>query len=327
MSFFLGVDLGATKSHTVIADGEGQVVGFGLAGPGNHQVIGYDGMLQTLQQGLAQALTAAHLSPTDIAAAGFGVAGYDWPSQKPDMLVVLNQLGLNCPIALVNDGVPPLLAAANGNWGVSLVAGTGCNCRGRDKSRQREGRVTGYGYHMGEFAGASELVWRAMQIVSHEWTKRGRPTAISTAFIKYTGAKDLADLIEGYTEGFYRVNSPAAPLIFEAAESGDAVAQELICWTGVELGEMANAVIRQLDFENETFDVVLSGSLFKGGPLLIDPMWQTITALAPHARLVHLKAPPVIGSVILAMEQGRLAGTAEMRQRLTGTLETVMRKE
>lgn len=325
MSYFLGVDLGATKSHTVIADEKGVVVGFGLAGPGNHQVIGYDGMLNTLQQGLAQALRGVNIAAADITAAGFGVAGYDWPSQRPDMFVVLNQLGLNCPMALVNDGVPPLLAAASDGWGVSLIAGTGCNCRGRDKSRRREGRVTGYGYHMGEFAGASELVWRAMQHVAHEWTRRGRPTAISTAFINYAGAKDLDDLIEGYTEGFYRVDSPAAPLIFEAAESGDAVAQELICWTGVELGEMANAVIRQLELETETFDVVLSGSLFKGGPRLIDPMWQTVTTLAPNARLVHLKAPPVIGSVILAMEQVGLVGTAEVRQRLTNTLESVIR--
>lgn len=325
MTYFLGVDLGATKSHFVIAGETGKVAGFGRAGPGNHQIIGYPGMLSTLRQGLDGALSAAGLTTADISAAGFGVAGYDWPSQRPDMFKTLNQLGLNCPMALVNDGVPPLLAAASGGWGISLIAGTGCNCRGRDKSHKREGRVTGYGYHMGEFAGASELVWRAMQLVAHEWTKRGRPTAISTAFIQYAGAKDLADLIEGYTEGFYRVNSPAAPLIFEAAEAGDAVAQELICWTGNELGEMANAVIRQLELEAEAFDVVLSGSLFKGGPILIDPMWQTITACAPNARLVHLKAPPVIGSAILAMEQVGLAGTAGIRQTLTETLEAVMR--
>jgi N-acetylglucosamine kinase-like BadF-type ATPase len=320
MTYYLGVDLGATKSHTVIADGEGCVVGFGQAGPGNHQVIGYTGMLHTLQQGLSQALTAASIPIADISGAGFGVAGYDWPSQKPDMLNILNQLGLKCPIGLVNDGVPPLLAAASEGRGVSLIAGTGCNCRGRDTIRQREGRVTGYGYRMGEFAGGSELVWKAMQHVAHEWTKRGRPTAISTAFITYAGAKDLSDLIEGYTEGFYRVDAAAAPLIFEAAESGDIVAQELIRWTGIELGEMANAVIRQLEFETETFDVVLSGSLFKGGSILIDPMWQTITNIAPNARLVRLMSPPVIGSVVLGMEQAGKVVTAETRQTLIESL-------
>ena len=326
MSYFLGVDLGATKSHTVIADELGNVVGFGLAGPGNHEIIGYDGTLRTLKQGLKEALTAANLIVGDISAAGFGVAGYDWPSQRPDMFKVLNQLDLNCPMGLVNDSIPPILGAATDGWGISLIAGTSCNCRGWDKSRQREGRVTGHSASMGEFAGASELVWRAMRMVAYHWTKRGRPTAISEVFIHYVGAKDLADLIEGFNLGYFKVNSNAAPLIFEAAEAGDTVAQELIHWAGVELGEMANAVIRQLEFETERFDVVLSGSLFKGGPILIDPMWQTISAFAPNACLVHLKAPPVIGSVILAMEQVGKSGTAEIRQRLTETLENLMRK-
>ena len=324
MTHYLGVDLGATKSHTVIANGQSQVVGFGSAGPGNHQVIGYDAMLRTLQKGLEQALTAANIAASDIHGAGFGIAGYDWPSQKEDMLVVLNQLGLNCPISLVNDGVPPLLAAASDGWGVSLISGTGCNCRGWDKEHTREGRVTGYGYRMGEFAGGSEMVWRAMQMVAHEWTKRGQPTAISAAFIKYAGAKDLSDLIEGYTEGFYEVNAHAAPLIFEAAKEGDKVAQDLIHWIGQELGEMANSVIRQLEFETETFDVVLSGSLFKGGRILIEPMWQTITSLAPNARLVHLTAPPVIGSVILGMEQVGVRGTADIRKALIDSLNQLL---
>lgn len=326
MTYFLGVDLGATKSHTVIADEAGNVVGFGLAGPGNHEVIGYDGMLRTLQDGLNQALTAANIKTADIRGAGFGIAGYDWPSQKPAMLNVLNQLGLNCPIGLVNDSIPPILAAAHEGWGVSLIAGTGCNCRGWDKKRQREGRVTGHSSQMGEFAGASELVWRALRLVAYEWTKRGQPTAISKALITYAGAKDLADLIEGINLGFYEVDPAAAPLIFEAANNGDEVAQNLIKWAGIELGEMANAIIRQLEFEAEAFDVVLSGSLFKGGQLLIDPMWKTITCLAPNARLVHLKAPPVIGAVLLGMEQVKVNGTAETRQTLTETLTQIIRK-
>jgi N-acetylglucosamine kinase-like BadF-type ATPase len=325
MSFYLGVDLGATKSHTIISDEAGQVVGFGLAGPGNHEVIGYTGMLHTLQNGLNQALTAANITKADLCAAGFGIAGFDWPSQEPAMRDTLNQLGLTCPMNLVNDSIPPILAAAKDGWGVSLIAGTGCNCRGWDKKRQREGRLTGHSSRMGEFAGASELVWRSLRMVAYHWTKRGQPTAISNAYIDYTGAKDLSDFIEGINLGYYEIGPAAAPLIFEAAAAGDKIAQGLIRWAGVELGEMANAIIRQLEFETQTFDVVLSGSLFKGGPMLIDPMWQTIASLAPQAQLVHLKAPPVIGAVLLGMEQNGVTPTAETRQTLTDTLESVIR--
>ena len=320
MQYFVGIDVGSTKTHVAIADGTGQVVGFGQSGAGNNQVVGYDGMLLALQQGLQQATKQAQVAVETIAGAGLGIAGYDWPSQKPDMLNVLNQLNLTCPLKFVNDGVPPLLAASEEGWGISLISGTGCNCRGWDRERQREGRVTGYGYQMGEFAGASELVWRAMQLVANAWTKRGRPTALSEAFIAYAGAKDLADLIEGYTEQYLSVNAGAAPLVFEVARRGDEVARELLRWTGEELAEMAKAVIRQLEFEADAFDVVLSGSLFKGGNLLIAPMWQAIKAFAPQARLVHLSAPPVMGSVVLGMEQAGIKATAVTRQNLSDTL-------
>ena len=39
----------------------------------------------------------------------------------------------------------------------------------------------------------------------------------------------------------------------------------------VNLGEMVNAVIRQLEFENLSFDVVMTGSMFEGGEMLIRP--------------------------------------------------------
>ncbi len=57
-------------------------------------------------------------------------------------------------------------------------------------------------------------------------------------------------------------------------------------WAGSELGELAKPVIRQLTFQSLKFDVVLVGSMFEGGQLLINPMRETIQHLAPGAPLV-----------------------------------------
>ena len=46
--YFLGVDIGGTKSHALIADAAGRAVGFGEAGAGNWEDVGYDGMRATL---------------------------------------------------------------------------------------------------------------------------------------------------------------------------------------------------------------------------------------------------------------------------------------
>lgn len=320
MPFFLGVDVGGTKTHLLIADEQGRVVGFGLSGPGNPQGVGYEGMYASLHQGLQQALRSSGLSLADLAGAGFGIAGYDWSSVRPAMLDVLHKLGISCPLEIVNDAIPGLVAGAREGWGVAVVAGTGCNCRGWDRQHQREGRVTGYGFYLGEYAGASELVARAMQLVGYEWTQRGRRTALTPVFIKYAGARDLADLMEGYTELRYSVDAAAAPLVFQVAAEGDAVTRDLIRWAGVELGEMVNAVIRQLDFQALEFDVVLVGGMFAGGALLIDPLRDTVLSLAPGARFVRLEVPPVIGAVMIGMEQGGVKPDQAIRDCLARTL-------
>ena len=322
MRYFLGADLGGTKTHMLITDETGQVLGFGEGGPANHQTVGYEGMLESMHMALGQALTSARIPRTDVSGAGFGIAGYDWPSELPNMLAAVARLELNSPLAVVNDAIPGLVAGSQEGWGVNIVSGTGCNCRGWDRAHQREGRVTGYGTSMDEAAGSSELVYRAMQLVSHAWSRRGPETALCNLFINYCGAKNLEDLIEGYTEGYYSIGAEAAPLIFQVALAGDPTAIGLISWAGDELGELANCVIRQLQFEELEFDVVLSGSMFEGGSLLIDPLRKKILALAPRARLVRLRTPPVVGALIIGMEQGHQPVSPAIRSKLAETIQT-----
>jgi N-acetylglucosamine kinase-like BadF-type ATPase len=314
--FFLGADIGGTKTHAVIADARGRAVGFGESGPGNHESVGYDGLLRVVQAACGQAIRSAGIPLDDIAGAGFGIAGYDWPTQKEDHLRTLGGLGLQAPLQIVNDAILGLVAGSPESWGVAIVAGTGCNCRGWNQERAREGRVTGFGILMGEGAGSSELMFRAVQAVSYEWTKRGPATALSQAFITYTGAASLDDLIEGFTSRRYKLDAAAAPLVFRTAHEGDPVAQALVSWAGTELGEMANAVARQLDFGGRAYDVVMIGSMFQNGEILISSLRETVHAFAPAACLVSLTAPPAVGGVLLGMEAAGLRPDADTRGQL-----------
>ncbi len=314
--FFLGADVGGTKTRVLIADEFGRPAGFGEGGPGNPEGVGYAGMVAALRTAAGQALAAAGLSEDCIAGAGYGVAGYDWPSQRAPTLQAIARLGISAPVELVNDTIIGLLAGAPEGWGVAIVSGTGCNCRGWDRERRREGRVTGHGLSMGEAAGGSELVLKALQAVAHEWTRRGPPTQLTPAFLYHTGMRSAAELLEGVLTEKLELDASAAPLVFEVAAAGDPVAVELVRWAGQELGEMANAVIRQLEFEDLEFGVVLIGSMFGGGPLLIEPMRQTIHDVAPGAHLVRLTSPPVVGAVLLGMEAAGLQPVAAVREAL-----------
>jgi len=299
-TYYLGVDIGGTKSHALISDEAGNALGFGSFGPGNHEEVGYEGLRLALLNVTEKALIMAGLTTGQVSAAGFGVAGYDWPSERQPTLEAIKSIGLSAPVEAVNDTIIGLLAGATQGWGVAVVAGTGTNCWGWDQNHHI-GRVTGVGY--GEHGGADSLVNRALAAVAHEWTKRGPTTQLTAEFLRISGAKDIPSLIEGLEMGEFSIGSDLAPVIYQVATLDDPVALSIIQWAGSELGYTAVAVIRQLGIQPLDFEVVLVGSIYEMGEMLIAPMRQVIASEAPSARLVRLSAPPVVGGVLLAMQQ------------------------
>ncbi len=300
--YYLGVDTGATKTHALIADETGRCVGFGVAGQGNHEGVGYEGVELALKTAVSGALDMAGLHISQIKGAGFGIAGYDWPSERQPTLETIATLGLEAPLEAVNDMVVGLIAGASQGWGVVIDAGTGTNCRGRTPDG-REGMMTGMGGWFGEYGGASDLVRAAVCSVAYEWSRRGPATRLSAEFLRLTGAANLTELLEGLTLEKYHLRADLAPLVFQIAEEGDAVARRDIAWLGNELGESILAVVRQLDIADQQFEVVMIGGLFKGGPLQIEPLMRKVHSQAPGACFTRLHAPPVTGGVMLGMQQ------------------------
>ena len=320
MAYFLGIDVGSTKTHALISDENGQALGFGKAGAGNHEVVDYPGLEAALLASAGEAMEMAGVSKEHITGAGFGVSGYDWPSERPPTLEAIASLELSCPVEAVNDTVLGVLAGASQGWGIAVVAGTGNNCWGWD-AQHRTGRVTGMCGGFGEFCGSGELVWKAFHNVVHEWTRRGPPTRLTQAFLSRVGASDATDLLEGISQGRYYLDASAAPLVFQVARDGDAVAREVITWAGQDLGMLVISVVRQLNFQKLDFEVVLIGSMFEGGALLTGPMRQTIHAEAPGARLVRLAAPPVVGAVVLGMQVAGIDAPARRERLIQSTAE------
>lgn len=322
-NYYLGIDVGGTKTHALLADENGQAVGFATGGPGNWEAVGYDGLTRVLREVIQKALAQAGVEIGQIAGAGMGLAGFDWPSQYEAHMQAIAPLGLTCPVRIVNDATLGIVAGAEEGWGVSVCSGTGCNCRGWNRDHSREGRVVGGASHWsGEYAGGWDIIMRAMQAVTFEWNKRGPATALTPLFLAHTGARDLDDLIEGVYLGRYHPEASLVLDIFQTAAQGDPQAIEVIRWAGRELGGMAVGVIRQLSLENEAFDVVLIGSIFDGHPLLTDSLGETVHAVAPAARLVRLAVPPVIGGVLLGMEAAGLDYRSR-RKRLLHSLQQI----
>jgi N-acetylglucosamine kinase-like BadF-type ATPase len=325
--YYLGVDVGGSKTHALLADESGQALAFATGGPGNWEGVGYEGLTRVLLEVTSSTLEQARLKVGQIAGAGMGIGGYDWPSERADHLDAIRPLGLVCPLEIVNDATLGILAGTSEGWGVSLVSGSGCNARGWSRDHKRQGRAVGGGNTWsGEYAGGYDIVARAMQAVTFEWLKRGSPTALTRVFLDHFDVSNLDDLVEGVYLQRYQFDPSLVLKVFETSRQGDPQAQAVMRWAGRELGLMAVGVINQLGFQQERFEVVLIGSLHGNSPEMDETLQKTVLATAPHAQFVRLTIPPVVGGVLLGMEAAGMNGNA-IRSKLIRTTDEILKKE
>jgi N-acetylglucosamine kinase-like BadF-type ATPase len=228
-------------------------------------------------------------------------------------------------VEVANDGMNGLLAGATRGIGVNVTAGSSVNSRGRNRNG-KEGRVVGNGISFGENGGAIEIVQRTLQMVNHAWIKRIPPTALTKILLEGTGAQDEMDLMEGISNQQYHLFPHFAVKVVEAARAGDEAAQDVMRWAGEELGWIAVSAARQIEMENDEVEIVQSGSVFEAGELITEPMQEVVLKHCPRAKLVRLDGPPVVGAVILGMEQAGFDGYV-VRDVIVRTAKEIMRQK
>lgn len=316
--FYLGLDVGGTKTHALIADQAGHIRGMGRTGPGNWEVVGLEGTYHALAQALNEALTNAGLRVDDLSAAAYGMAGLDWPSDEERLRPVIQRLGVPGPSVLINDAYTALRAGSCDGYGVAVVASTGTTVAGRNRQGEHF-RTFGFSSKWGDFGGAMHIVWLATRAVGHAYIGRAQPTVLTDRFMNLYGVKDIPELVEGISRGL--VEEPdgrLAPMVFGAAAEGDAVATQIVRCVGRELGKNAAAIAHRLGVVDEAFDLVMAGGVFRSSSkLLCHALLEPVQAIAPAVRPVKLRAAPAMGSVLLAMQAGGEQVTPEIWQRLS----------
>jgi N-acetylglucosamine kinase-like BadF-type ATPase len=298
----LGIDAGATKTHALVASGEGAILGFAEGQCGNWERVGLEAAGAVYVQTAREALSIAGLSAERLSGGGYGLAGLDWPSDHERLRPLIERLGVGGPQVLVNDAFVALWAGTGDGCGVVVIAGTGTTVAGRNRAGD-EARTLGMGYPFGDFGGAGDMVRAAVYAIATAYTGRGAPTALSDRFVQLTGSRNAGDLLERVARRSLELDAAMAPQVLDAAQGGDEVALGIVRRAGRELGENAVAIIRRLGLEGETFDVVLAGGVLRAGNrTMLDALEEVVRQAAPLAHLALLTEPPVVGAVLLAFE-------------------------
>ena len=299
MSVVLGVDGGNTKTLAVVADETGRTLGAGLGPCSDIYNAGPDTGIEAIAAAVADALDAAGVPAAELTAATFSQAGADWPEDFALLERRLpERLGLSVPPLVVNDALGALRGGAPDWIGVSIVAGT-YNAIG---ARRGDGRV----FHLGfwpDGAGGRHISQDGLHAIYRASLDLGPATALSERAFALYGADDAIDLLHVFTRRDGLTDADVdrfAPVVLEAADAGDAVAQAIVAEKGGILGRQGRACARRLDLPLDGLRVVLSGRVLAHPT---ERLAAAAMAELPGAIAVRHPAPPVAGAVLLSLDQ------------------------
>ena len=325
--YVLGLDGGGSKTHALVVNEMGHVLGFGQAGTSNHQVYGLQPAMMEVQRAVKSALEGAGLSPSEIELGCFCLAGADLPEDYIMLQEAVHALNLARSVVIKNDTLAALRSGTTRSWGVVVICGTGFNAAGRSPGGE-EIVFPGLGPISGDWGGGGTLSREMIRAVMRAWDGRGKPTLLTALVLKALGIDSVEKLLALL---YHKQIDPQhlldlVPLLFEAGESGDQVAQDLIVRMGTEVAVAANALIRRLSLKEEDVEVVLGGSVFKGrGDLMLNTITRLVHEEAPKARIMRPHHEPVVGAVLLALEAAGAVIDGALYQSLEGNWQSVNR--
>jgi N-acetylglucosamine kinase-like BadF-type ATPase len=316
-TYVVGVDGGTTKTVALVADGYGQIVGAARGAGSNWTGTDVEIPMAVVIAMVEEALQRAGLGGQYVSTGVFCLAGADWPDDHERRQIVLEDARIVRQVVVKNDTFGGLRAGTRRPYGVVIAAGTGCNAA----AIAPDGREWHFGYYE-DYGGARTIVEEAVRAVLRVEDGRGQPTLLSDVVLGRLEYANPEAMLRAMVAGeFPRKRALGlCPFVFEVAAAGDRVAIEIIVKQGVALAEYATTLIRRFDMQDLAFDVVLSGSVFKGqGPWLNDTITQKVHQVAPRARIVRAEFEPVVGAVLLAYDAAGVAVTDQMYERLAET--------
>lgn len=324
----LGVDVGGTKTAAVLATLDGQVIRRERAGAGNYQAIGLEAARQVYTDAVTPLLLEARERGLSVEAAAFGLCGLDRPIDEVRLRGIITPLLSPATRALLlNDTGLILRAGTHDGVGVAVVSGTGSNCLGRGPEGA-EARIGGFGHGFGDDGSAEDIGRDGARAAFRAEDGRGEATTLGPLLVARYDLVHLYDLVD-----YFLVDAPdgqasmgaLAPLVFEAALGGDAVCQAILQEAGEELGRAAVVVGQQLFESDAALPLVLGGSVWQRGQgeTMRSAFMTTVRAAFPGSTISTLSGPPVLGAVLLAMDEvdSEVGRSPEVRQRLLEALE------
>jgi N-acetylglucosamine kinase-like BadF-type ATPase len=305
----VAADGGNSKTDLVLASRDGCVLAR-VAGPGTRpHKHGLPATADSLATLVRTALEQAGIDPAEPVAVGaFYLANVDLPAEEAAMHAALAERAVAERLDVRNDTVAVLRAGSVRGWGIAVVSGAGINAMGRHPDGRIE-RFLGIGQWSGDWGGSDGIVKSAVAAAVRAGDGRGPGTTLAARIVREFGmpVEDVAFAAHHGRIEFARLLA-FAPVVFDEAHSGDAVARDIVERVGDEVVSFAAALVRRMDLAEAEVDVVLGGRVLQAQDGFVMHRIRTgLAGIAPAARILVLDVPPVAGALAAALE---LAGAS-----------------
>ena len=304
-----GFDGGGTKTICVVGDVDGAIMGRGLAGPSNIVKDGALAVKDSLQDALHQALQDSQLSPPQVGAAVAGIAGVHRGRYGLVVEQILKGLVPHADVEVASDAFVALAGATACRPGIIVISGTGSAAFGVN-GRGETALVGGWGHLLGDEGSGYDIARHGLRAVLREIDGRGPATRITRLIASQLNVTSLETVVQDIYGGQLTDAKIASlyPLIMEAAEQGDAIAQGLFSSAARSLADAAQSAYDQLCRDGQTLPIFPAGSAVTRNRLLHQQLDEDLR----RRQLPGLTDPldsPEVGAFRLA---GRLAKGQEL---------------
>jgi N-acetylglucosamine kinase len=302
MTYFLGVDGGASKTAAIVTDEQGVSHGRGLAGGSNHLRVGIEEATRNVERAVNHALVEAGIAIKEIEYAYCGIAGSDHPVHHAKVVEALRVFFPRGNFIVDTDGRVALTGAIGFGAGIVIISGTGSVAFGRD-DHGREARAGGWGPTLGDEGSGYAIAREGLAAIVRAYDGRGDATLMTQLLCNEYDMCDPTDLPRFVYAATTHADDIAryGKLVIEAAQDADHVAQEIVENAGRELATSVIAVAERLDLLSKPFPVAYVGGAFHAGEVLLAPMRAAIIAAAPYVTIAPPRNTPVEGATMMAI--------------------------
>lgn len=266
-------------------------------------MLGTEKVAETILGLIIQCVNNLNINYDDIAAIVLGTTGGGRKSDAEDLEKAITHLAAHKRILLNNfrvesDARIALEGAFSGKPGSILIAGTGSIMFGKD-SKGIIHRVGGFGRFIGDEGSGFRLGQKGLNSVAREFDGRGNKTLISELLKEKFKIESPENLITEIYRNNFDIAS-VAPLVIEAAEKGDKIAQDIIETEADELVLHIESMRKKL--KEKKMYVALIGSLIATENFYSFRFREKVVQKFDDVVIKDAENPPEIGAAILAKQ-------------------------